>query len=137
MKLTKMLIAGWLALMPCTVMAQNEVRDREVKGPPGRDIRIGVYANLRPDCSSGPLPTIRLDQPPTNGSVTVKRGKIQVTSQRQNCLAAEVPGFVAFYRAKNGFTGSDEVVLEIDNQAGKKVKQKIKITVEDNKAKNI
>jgi hypothetical protein len=29
---------------------------------------VGVYVNVRPDCTSGPLPSIQLTSPPENGS---------------------------------------------------------------------
>ena len=54
-----------------------------------------LHANVQPDCTSGPLPSIRLSAPPTNGKVTVKSAKIKATNYKQ-CLALEVPGFIAF-----------------------------------------
>ena len=151
MKPATIVLAGVLALfLPAAVMAQantseREVKggtaqantsEREVKGGTGRDIRLGVYINIRADCSSGPLPAIRLDSPPAHGAVTVKRAKVQMTGRR-DCLAAEVPGFIAFYRSKTDFTGADEVTLEIRTDTGKIFRQKIKITVEDVKARSI
>lgn len=115
---------------------QVESSEREVKGPAGRDIRLNVYFSVREDCTAGPLPAIRLSSPPANGSVTVKRGKVQVTGRR-NCLAAEVAGFVAFYRSKPEFSGTDEVTLEIKTQAGKTVLQKFKIIVDGPKGRSI
>ena len=44
-----------------------------VKGTAGRDIRVLVLTNVRPDCTSGPLPTVRLVTPPANGKITVRR----------------------------------------------------------------
>ena len=71
---------------------------REVKATPGRDHRVGVFTDIQPDCTSGPLPAIRLAAPPAHGAVTVKRGMLKATNFKQ-CLATEVPAFVAFYRA--------------------------------------
>ena len=46
--------------------------ERSVSAVPNKDTRIGVYLNVLPDCTSGPLPTIRLVSPPTAGKVVVK-----------------------------------------------------------------
>jgi hypothetical protein len=144
MKWTSILLAGaFAAALPWAGAAQDQsttttttTTERQVKGAAGRDIRIGIYYNMRPDCSSGPLPSIRLDSPPAHGAVTVKRGNMHV-SGRRNCLAAELPAFVAIYRSKADFSGTDEVVLEINTHSGKTVKQKIKIIVEEVKARSI
>lgn len=41
--------------------------ERTVKAQPNKDTQIGLYINVRPDCTSGPLPTIRLATSPTSG----------------------------------------------------------------------
>src|SRR5580692_5992469 len=43
-----------------SVHAQSELVERQVTAAPGHDVRVGVYINLKSDCSTGPLPTIRL-----------------------------------------------------------------------------
>lgn len=106
--------------------------ERTAKGPPAKPIRVGVYLNVQPDCSSGTLPTIRLLNPPANGTVDVKRGKVTATNYKQ-CLALEVPGYVAFYRSKPDFTGVDIVTLEVKYPNGRTEVQKISVTVGDNK----
>ena len=112
-----------------TAQEQEIVVERQVKGSAGRDIRIGVYVNMGQDCRSGPLPIIRLETAPANGRVTVKRGKLGLTNNA-SCLATEVPGSVAFYRSKPDFSGVDEVTLEIKQEGGRLVRQKIKIQIE-------
>src|SRR5260370_4325258 len=52
--------------------AQERVVQRSVKGTTGKDVQVGAYINVLPDCSSGPLPTIRLVKPPAHAQVTVK-----------------------------------------------------------------
>src|ERR1700726_2938098 len=34
--------------------------DRNVRAMPGSDVRVGIYTSIRQDCTSGPLPAIRL-----------------------------------------------------------------------------
>ena len=43
------------------VSAQPQTVNRTAHGQPDTDIRVGVYANVRPDCTAGPLPSIQLD----------------------------------------------------------------------------
>jgi hypothetical protein len=95
--------------------AQGDVAQRQVKVASGHDERVGVYTNIKPDCTGGPLPAIRLLVAPAHGSVTVKRGTLKATNFKQ-CLAAEVPALLAFYRSAANFNGSDEFELEITLQ---------------------
>lgn len=113
--------------------AQNEtIVERSAKGLPGKDIQVGVYLNVLPDCTSGTLPAIRLLKPPTNGAVNIKRGKVSATNYKQ-CLALEVPGFIAFYRSKPDFSGVDTVTIEVKYPAGRTEIQRISITIGDGK----
>lgn len=106
--------------------------ERTAKGLSAKPIRVGVYLNVQPDCSSGTLPTIRLLSPPANGTVDVKRGKVTATNYKQ-CLALEVPGYVAFYKSKPDFIGVDVVTLEVKYPNGRTEVQKISVTVGDGK----
>ena len=108
--------------------AQAEVADRQVSASPGRDKRVGLYTNIQPDCTSGPLPNIRLLVAPAHGNVTVKRGRLKGTNFKQ-CPAIEVPALIASYRAAGAFTGSDEFELEITLQEGRKQLQRFHVNV--------
>ena len=99
--------------------AQANLVEREIKASPGHDVRVGVYTSIRPDCTSGPLPAIRLASAPTHGTVTVKRGTFKATNFKQ-CLATDVPAFVAFYRAAQDFGSADEFELEVTFSGGRK-----------------
>ena len=113
-----------------TALAQAETRtvDRSAKGPSAKSIQVGVYLNVQPDCTSGTLPAIRLVDPPANGTVSIKRGKVTATNYKQ-CLALEVPAFIAFYQSKADFVGTDVVTLEIKYPQGRTEVQHIKIDV--------
>ena len=54
---------------------QTQTVDRAVKALPNKDTQIGLYVNVLADCSSGPLPTIRLVSPPNSGKVVVRASK--------------------------------------------------------------
>jgi len=113
------LAAALLGICAVSAHAQSGAGEHEVKAAPGKDVRVGVYTTIRPDCTSGPLPAIKLSAPPAHGAVTVKRGTLKATNFKQ-CLATEVPAFVTFYRAADGFNGADEFVLEIAWAGGRK-----------------
>ena len=108
--------------------ALGQTVTRAARGEPGKDIRVGVYVNVKQDCSSGPLPTIRLVDKPANGTVTVKSAKINAKNYKQ-CLAAEVPGYVAFYKSEPTFNGIDSFSIEIKYPEGRTETQKLNVTV--------
>jgi hypothetical protein len=108
--------------------AQEKTVQRSVKGEPDKDIRVGVYLNVRPDCTSGELPTLRLVTPPTHGKVTIKKAKVNATNYKQ-CLALEVPGYVGFYRSQPNFLGNDAFAIEVRFPAGRTELQQFTVTV--------
>lgn len=117
MKMCWLALAGLLIGWPLPLDAQPA--EREIKAQAGRAVRVGVYTNIRADCTTGPLPTIRLSSPPVHGTVSVKRGSLKATNIKQ-CLAIEVPAFVAFYRAPAEFSGTDVFELEVTMPGGDK-----------------
>ena len=102
--------------------------ERSAKGPTAKAIQVGVYLNVQPDCTSGTLPAIRLVAPPANGAVTLKRGKVTATNYKQ-CLALQVPGFIAFYQSKPDFVGVDTAIIEVKYPQGRTELQRITINV--------
>lgn len=124
----RLCVAIAVLALGASAFAQERTVERRANGQPGKSIRIGVYVNVKPDCTSGPLPMIRLAGPPEHGKVAVKRVKVQATNYRQ-CLALDVPGYIAFYQSQPGFSGSDRVTLEIKHPDGRIEIQKITVTV--------
>jgi hypothetical protein len=113
---------------PEQALPEQALKEREVKGAAGKDIRLLVLTNVRPDCTSGPLPSVRLVTPPANGKVIVRRVKLNATNVRQ-CLALEVPALVAVYRSAPEFEGDDTVMVEIRLPNGAPQLRRIKIGV--------
>jgi hypothetical protein len=112
------------------VWAQSGIQmvERSVKTVPNKDTQIGVYLNVLPDCSSGPLPTIRLAAPPVSGKVIVKTAKVKATNYKA-CLALEVPAYVAFYKSPPEFLGDDVLTIEVKYAGGRTEIQKITVNV--------
>ena len=108
--------------------APAETVERSVKALPNKDAQIGLYLNVLPDCSSGPLPTIRLVSPPVAGKVVVKTAKVKATNYKA-CLALEVPAYVAFYKSPPEFLGDDVLTIEVKYAGGRTEIQKITVKV--------
>src|SRR5258705_6979320 len=113
-----------------SVWAQSgtQIVERSVKTVPNKDTQIGVYLNVLPDCSSGPLPTIRLATPPASGKVVVKTAKVKATNYKA-CLALEVPAYVAIYKSAPDFSGADIFTVEVSYPGGRTEIQKITVNV--------
>jgi hypothetical protein len=117
-----------LAALPGVAFGQQPALQREVKGKPDTDIRAGIFATIRKDCTAGPLPAVRLITPPAHGKVTVKQGNLRATNVK-NCLGMELPAFVAIYRSERDFIGQDKFTLEVVSSNGKTQIQQITVTV--------
>src|SRR6185295_20152660 len=124
-------ILGSLLGSIVTAAAQTPMErtvERSVKALPNKDTQIGVYLNVLPDCTSGPLPTIRLVNPPAAGKVVVKTAKAKATNYKA-CLALEVPAYVAFYKSPPEFSGDDVLTIEVKYAGGRTELQKITVNV--------
>jgi hypothetical protein len=128
-RMPRRLAVGFL-LCACAsnVYGQTTSLDREIKATPGREVRVGIYTSMRPDCTAGPLPAVRLSVAPEHGSVTVRRATLKATNVKQ-CLAAELPAFVAFYRPKADSAADDRFELEVSFAAGRKQIQRFHVTI--------
>jgi hypothetical protein len=110
------------------VYGQSAAIDRDIKATPGRDVRIGIYTSMRSDCTAGPLPTIRLSVAPERGNVTVRHATLKATNVKQ-CLAAEFPTLIAFYRPKADSAADDHFELEVSFATGHKQIQRFHVSI--------
>ena len=113
---------------PSMAQAPIPTVERSFKALPNKATQIGVYLNVRDDCTSGPLPTIRLLSPPSSGKVAVKTAKVKATNYKA-CLALEVPAYVAIYRSAPNFSGADILSIEVSYPGGRTEIQKITVDV--------
>lgn len=108
--------------------AEPQVVERSVKAQAGKETRIAVFLSVRKDCTSGPLPTIKLQLAPKRGKVSIKNAKVRATNLK-HCLAIEVPAYVAFYRADADFSGTEIVELEVVDAGGNRKLQRLTVSV--------
>lgn len=99
----------------------------------GKSGRLVIVPNLKKDCSTGPMPEIRVTTPPKSGSLITKSGKLK-TPAKYRCPNKDVEAQAIFYQANAGYTGQDTVVVEIKNSDGEIEKRDIRISVEASKA---
>jgi len=126
----------WLGLLPISILlavpaiafCQQATIERQFRGKPDTNINVGFFTSIRPDCTAGQLPVIRLITPPAHGKVTVTRGRLQATNLKQ-CLGADLPAFVALYRSAPDYIGRDTFTIEVVGANGKKQLQQITVTL--------
>lgn len=121
-------LASVLALVAAPALAQTATTRSET-AQSGKSVRIVVAPNLKKDCSVGPLPEFRIVSPPKNGSTITKTAKTKTPSSYR-CPNKEAGVQAMFYQSKDGFTGPDEITVEVKTADGTAVTQTIRITVE-------
>ena len=114
--------------------AQTTVTRSETAAP-GKSVRLAIVPNLKKDCTSGPMPEIRVSGAPKNGSLITKAGKIK-TPASYRCPNKEAAVQALFYQPNSGFTGTDEVTFEVKSSDGQVQTQTVKITVAASGAKS-
>jgi hypothetical protein len=114
--------------LPVAVIGQTPMITRHYTGKPQADIKVGIFASIRKNCTAAPLPAVRLVSPPTHGKVTVKPGKLTARNFR-DCLATELPALVAIYRSNPDFSGEDVFTIELIDAKGKSQLQRITVNI--------
>ncbi|MGP0089987.1 MAG: hypothetical protein ACLPKB_08500 [Xanthobacteraceae bacterium] len=118
-------------LFPLAAAAQNAPQDQDRSETPaaikrtgfvGNDMRLAVFNNLNTDCSAAARPDVRVVTPPANGTVRVEALFIAVDrpagDPRAHCVGKRADSVGVFYKAKKGFVGDDQVVLDVDFKTG-------------------
>ena len=128
MKLLLQILILALLGLPTVALGQSQTIERQYKGSPDTNINVGVFTSIHKDCNAAPMPTIRHNNPPAHGKITLKQGRLRATNLKQ-CLGADLPAFLAIYRSARDFIGQDVFMLEVIGSAGKPQFQKITVTV--------
>ena len=99
----------------------------------GKSHRLGVYGNVQKDCTSGPLPTVRVVTPPKHGELNVRSGKLKA-GRITRCPKLEATAQGIFYKPSPTYKGADEVSYEVKSASGKVESHTVRITVKDAQA---
>jgi hypothetical protein len=88
----------------------------------GSESRISAMNYVNADCSSGPLPEVRIVTPPGSGELRMEPIKYALNRDKKNprahCNGTIVDAVAVFYKSKSDFAGADKVVLDVDFKAG-------------------
>jgi hypothetical protein len=127
--------AAAITALACVVLlpgvaawAQTNSAYRSVDAAAGKPHRLGAYGNVTKDCTSGPLPTIRVVTPPKHGELNVRSGTLKA-GRITRCPKLEAKAQGVFYRASPQYTGTDEVSYEVRSASGKVESHTVRINV--------
>jgi hypothetical protein len=144
-------LSGWLAL--AWILASAAVSAQDAKKPAakaeiarsitetnvnrdafsGNEIRIAAMQLVNADCTSGPLPSLRIASAPQSGEQRQEEITVPVDRKagdpRASCNGKPVNAVGVFYKSKDGFTGKDNVVIDVDFKNGTVRRFNYKITV--------
>jgi hypothetical protein len=119
-----------LALSGTAALAQTNSAHRSTDVIAGKPHRLGVYGNVQKDCTSGPLPTVRVVTPPKHGELNVRSGKLKA-GRISRCPKLEATAQGIFYKPNPAYKGADEVSYEVKSASGKVESHTVRITVKD------
>jgi hypothetical protein len=126
-------LACMLILCATGAIAQTNSAHRSADVVAGKSHRLGVYGNVQKDCTSGPLPTVRVLTPPKHGELNVRSGKLKA-GRISRCPKLEASAQGIFYKPSPTYKGADEVSYEVRSASGKVESHTVRITVKDTQA---
>jgi membrane protease YdiL (CAAX protease family) len=107
-------------LLPASIDTPATVVSKEVFA--GREARIAAMNYVNTDCSSGPVPDVRIVTSPANGSIRLAQITIPIdrpkSDERFACNGKPVEAMGIFYTSRDGFAGGDTVMLDVDFRHG-------------------
>jgi hypothetical protein len=117
-------------LVGTAALAQTNSAHRSAEAVAGKSLRLGTYGNVPKDCTSGPLPTVRVLTPPKHGELNVRSGNLKV-GRITRCPNLRATAQGIFYQASPKYSGTDEVSFEVKAASGKVETHTVRITVKD------
>ncbi len=126
-------LACALILSATAAWGQSNTAYRSTDVVAGKSHRLGVYGNVQKDCTSGPLPTVRVVTTPKHGELNVRSGKLKA-GRISRCPKLEATAQGIFYKPNPTYKGADEVSYEVKSASGKVESHTVRITVKDAQA---
>src|SRR5262245_42376768 len=121
-------LAGAAAVLPAATRAES--KKTEAKQPverklaetrfkkdafSGNEFRVAALNYVNADCSSGPVPDMRIVTRPANGEIRTEQIRYivdrEADNSRHHCNGKEVDALALFYKSRDGFTGQDQVAI--------------------------
>ncbi|WP_114943032.1 4-aminobutyrate aminotransferase [Microvirga calopogonii] len=130
LKRSALFILAGVLILPGAALAQTNSAYRSADAVAGKSHRLGVYGNVQKDCTSGPLPTVRVVTPPKHGELNVRSGKLKA-GRISRCPKLEATAQGIFYKSNPAYTGADEVSYEVKSASGKVESHTVRITVKE------
>ena len=88
----------------------------------GNETRLAAPNYLNADCSSGPLPDLRIISAPKNGAYRTEETSVPAErpsgNSRVACNGKPVNAVAIYYKPKDEFAGDDEMVVDVDFKDG-------------------
>jgi hypothetical protein len=83
-----------------------------LEAEPSKPLQVGFYAQAHKDCSPSKLPTVRVVEAPTLGTLSVRPNELK-TDRVPTCPSLKIPAQVVSYQARDKATGSDHVMYSV------------------------
>jgi hypothetical protein len=122
--------ASTFAVPDGAARAQSNSAFRNAEVVAGKQERLGVYGNVQKDCTSGPLPAVRVVSSPKQGELNVRSGKLKA-GRISRCPKLEATAQGVFYKPNPAYKGADEVSYEVKSASGKVESHTVRITVKE------
>ena len=88
----------------------------------GNEFRFAAMNTVNTDCSSGPIPEVRIVTQPVNGEIRMQQIRYVVDrsadDRRVHCNGKEVDALGLFYKSRDGFVGEDKLSVDVDYKTG-------------------
>ena len=123
-------LACALILSATAALGQSNNAYRSTDVVAGKSHRLGVYGNVQKDCTSGPLPTVRVVTPPKHGELNVRSGKLKA-GRISRCPKLEATAQGVFYKPNPAYKGADEISYEVKSASGKVENYTVRLTVKE------
>jgi hypothetical protein len=133
-----LLMSLFVVAVPGTLQAQQIIKfgsGLDIKRSlfVGNESRIGALYAVLSNCASGPRPDVRIVRGPANGELRFEALVVPITrppgNPRANCNGKNASAVAVFYKAKEGFSGEERIVLEADFKLGEISRYSYLVTV--------
>ena len=117
MNRSRVRMIGATAGLVATAAFAQSVKYTSVEAVAGKALQLTYHASVHKDCRPGRIPTVRVIEPPTSGTLTVRAAQL-TTPRVPGCPPVKAPAQVIFYEFRVGYAGPDHVKYEVTSENG-------------------